>query len=551
MSRSWPRGRRPPAIRPGAARAPATARRPPRAAAAARRPAAARGPAAPALPGSRWALSSREPSGAQHLWDEQPLGLAQRLAGEHRKRRVEQLDIRVDERGHGLADERQTRAGRAPEALVLAKHHDLRPSGPPAASELGTVVRGARVDHHELGVRQVALERVEQPRELRRGVVEHGHEREAGAGPARARAAAEQERVGGAHRRYAQVALGTSAGRGAGRRALQDAPSGRAPRPPRRRAGTGGRSPDRRARRGHTSRGPPPAPRSRAPRPRPSRRARARRSGGGRRPRQAGARDRPRGRRSSTRSRRSGRSARRRSSASRRSPSAPSGSPATVRRSSGSSRAASATASSARSGRFQGSIAPSSSTRCSSAGAERRPETLEVDPGVDHAQPLTELGARVEVAGDALRRHHDQLGLARAAPQRASDQRAGQQVVVLEDEPGAGRRRGERGQAGAHAPRHDRVRAQRAEDRAQLGGLSREPAQRGRALSGAATQLEAALAQLEHPDPAFACGVCERSRRAGDQRRLLEPRGDLEQNALGAAEQAGVADCDRRHAGAS
>ena len=185
-------------------------------------------------------------------------------------------------------------------------------------------------------------------------------------------------------------------------------------------------------------------------------------------------------------------------------------------------------------------------------GRRRRPEALEVDAGVDHAQPLTELAARVEVARDALRRHHDQLGLARAAAQRAGDQRTGQQVVVL-----AGRACVPGAAAGiavrpARMPHATTVcgRSER-RSRAQLGGLSREPAQRRRALGGAATQLEAALAQLEDADSALARGVRERSRRAGDQRRLLEPGGHLEQDALGAAEDARVADCDRRHAGAS
>ena len=382
----------------------------------------------------------------------------------------------------------------------------------------------------------MALERVEQSRELRRGVVEHGHEREAGAGPARPRAAAEQQRVGGAHRRYAQVALGTGAGRGAGRRALQDRCEG--------------------ARRGLRVAG-----RVQAAAIRIDELGGATRVGGHHRhpARERLGHDHPVGLALGAVEEAGGRGKQALgiiNAAGELDPVAQVGTLGTpaelgkqalalgAKRLAGNRQAQLRELARRERNRLKGQVgALPGLDRAKQqyplfhGGSRGRPETLEVDTGVDHAQPLTELGARVEVAGDALRRHHDQLGLARAAPQRASDQRAGQQVIVLEDEPGAGRRRGERGQAGAHAPRHDRVRAQRAEDRAELGGLSREPAQRGRALSGAATQLEAALAQLEHPDPAFACGVCERSRRAGDQWRLLEPRGDLEQNALGAAEQ--------------
>ncbi len=396
----------------------------------------------------------------------------------------------------------------------------------------------------------MALERVEQPRELRRGVVEHGHEREAGAGRARAWAAAEQQRVCGAHRRYAQVALGTGAGRGARRRALQDARQG---------AGRGLRV----------------AGRVQAAAVRIDELGWATRVGGHHRhaARERLGHDHPVGLALGAVEETGGRGKQALwivHAAGELDPVAQVGTlgaPAKLGKQAlalGAERLAGHRQAQLRQlarrerdglerqvGALPGLDRAQQQHPLLLGPSRRRPEALEVDTGVDHAQPLTELGARVEVAGDALRGHHDQLGLARAAPQRASDKRAGQQVVVLEDEPGAGRRRGKRSQAGAHAPRHDRVRAERAKDRAQLGGLSGEPAERGRALSGAATQLEAALAQLEHPDPAFACGVCERSRRAGDQRRLLEPRGDLEQNALGAAEQAGVADCDRRHAGAS
>ena len=92
-------------------------------------------------------------------------------------------------------------------------------------------------------------------------------------------------------------------------------------------------------------------------------------------------------------------------------------------------------------------------------------------------------------------------------PHRLGDARAGQQVVVLEQPRAAAAARrvgGAEHERGAHAPGQHDVRALARDDVAHLGGL-RGDAQRHRdPVAGAAAQLEAALAELEHAQPLLA-----------------------------------------------
>ena len=152
-----------------------------------------------ALPGSRWALSSREPSGRSTS------GTSSRSGSRSASRPSAASDASSSSTsGLTSAVTGSRTSGRPaptprPKPCVLAEHDDLGAAAAPAARQLGTVVRRARVDHDELGVRQVALERVEQPRELRRRVVQHGDERElrrrAGALRSGRRAAARRRRA--------------------------------------------------------------------------------------------------------------------------------------------------------------------------------------------------------------------------------------------------------------------------------------------------------------------------------------------------------------------
>ncbi len=147
----------------------------------------------------------------------------------------------------------------------------------------------------------------------------------------------------------------------------------------------------------------------------------------------------------------------------------------------------------ARSGRFQGVIAPRNRALCVPVGVAGA-EALEVDAGADDLRCLS----TAEVVGDRLRQREHEVGALGGRAHRAGDRAARQEVVVLEHEARvrlgeAGQERGV-GERGAHAPGDDRVRAQGLHELAHLAPVRGEP-ERGR--GALAAQLDRALAQRE------------------------------------------------------
>ena len=184
----------------------------------------------------------------------------------------------------------------------------------------------------------------------------------------------------------------------------------------------------------------------------------------------------------------------------------------------------------------------------SGAGCGRkRPRST---PGRTTRMRATDCSRTVQVKCHTGGRDDHEVRSCRARADGKPDQRAGQQVVVLEDEPwahGAGREYGASSEPHAHPPSEQGRGPQRRYQRAQLRGLAGYAAGGLEALHRAAPQLEAALAELEHPEAATAGVVGQGAGRTRKERRILHSGGDLDQQPLGAAEDPGVADCKGRH----
>ena len=227
-----------------------------------------------------------------------------------------------------------------------------------------------------------------------------------------------------------------------------------------------------RARPARTSRAPPPAARRPAPPPPPCRRARARRSGAGRLRRRAPAPARATRPANATRPRRSGASARRRSSASSRSPSS-------ADRLAGHTQAQLGQLAGGERHGLERHDRGASSARSRPAGALRG-RALRRSGGLKRSRSTpgrSTCSRSPSVAvGSRSRATHAEGTITRSeraahAPDRATDQRAGQQVVVLEHDrraPLGGGERSEDRQLRPHAPGDERIRPRGRGQRAQL-----------------------------------------------------------------------------------
>ena len=134
---------------------------------------------------------------------------------------------------------------------------------------------------------------------------------------------------------------------------------------------------------------------------------------------------------------------------------------------------------------------------------------------------------------------------------RPRDRRAGQEVVVLEHERGPVAAEGGRREHRPHAPGEHDLRAQRAHQPAQLAAETGDPQRRGHAVARAGAQVERPLAQCDQVQPGVGRRGRERALGAGDRGRLVQPARHLEQDLLGAPEQARVAHEERGHATAA
>ena len=93
---------------------------------------------------------------------------------------------------------------------------------------------------------------------------------------------------------------------------------------------------------------------------------------------------------------------------------------------------------------------------------------------------------------------------------------------------------GEGGDDRAHPPGDDELRLQVGDQPPQLQGVAGEVSRRPRPNADAASCREPALPDRDHPHTGGARCVGERSRRTGE-RAVLQGRGDVEQDVLGAA----------------
>ena len=96
--------------------------------------------------------------GSQDQRRDQPLGVAKRLARGRHQRRVAQLRVGVEEDRHGTVDQLEPGVHTTTEADVLAQLEDLGRAALPAPCRLRAAVARARVDHHDLGLGEMALE---------------------------------------------------------------------------------------------------------------------------------------------------------------------------------------------------------------------------------------------------------------------------------------------------------------------------------------------------------------------------------------------------------
>jgi hypothetical protein len=114
---------------------------------------------------------------------------------------------------------------------------------------------------------------------------------------------------------------------------------------------------------------------------------------------------------------------------------------------------------------------------------------------------------------------------------------------------GIDRRHGHRpGDRAAHAPRQHQVGAQLAHQLAQLAAVPGQVAAGAQALAHAAAQLQRPRAQRRHLHALGAGLLRQRPVRAREHHRAGQAAYEVEQRALGAAEQAGVGDRQRPHA---
>ena len=243
---------------------------------------------------------------------------------------------------------------------------------------------------------------------------------------------------------------------------------------------------------------------------------------------------------------RSGCAARARSDSRSASPAPSSGAPSTRRRRSGTACLAIDTASSARSGRFQPTRAPNTTTSGGSAGgpsssAKRSAST----PGKIDVQPARQPPAGIEIARDGVGRRHHQGGPRRGGPDRRADQPARGEVVVDERvrPPGGTAARGQQARdRGPHPPGHQQVGLEAALQAPDLGGVRHHRPRGAQPHRRARAQFAGAVRQDQGAQARRAGLRRQRSLRTGDERVPRDGGRPVEQETLRAARSGRVAD---------
>jgi hypothetical protein len=174
----------------------------------------------------------------------------------------------------------------------------------------------------------------------------------------------------------------------------------------------------------------------------------------------------------------------------------------------------------------------------------------QVDARADHRQALAQAAVRVEVAADRRGVDAHTVGARDGGAHQPRHRRVGQEVDVAHEQRRSlvdRHRRGGGHDCGAHAPRDQQVGPHIADHPPHVASVTGQLAPGRQALRDAAAQLQRPLAQRDDLHPLGAGPIGQRSLRAGEHQSAGEATGEIEQRALGAAQQAGVCDGQRQH----